>query len=229
LLQVAIGGQLGGGQRACDAAVDHHVDGVGDVDGHTEVLLDQQHRDVALGGERLQHGHDLLHDDRGQPLGGLVHDQELRVEQQRAGDGQHLLLAPRQLGAAVGPALGQAREGLVDALDRPRAPAPGQPQVLVDGQRRPHPAALGHVPDTLGVDRVGRQPQDLRAGELHAPRRADQPRHRIAEGRLPHAVAADHGQDATVEGERHALQGMRAAVVDVQVLDLEDQCCRSPM
>ena len=32
-----------------------------------------------------------------------------------------------------------------------------------------------------------------------------------------------------VERERHALQRMGAAVVDVQVLDLEDQWRRSPM
>ena len=41
LLELAVGGQLGRGHRARDAAIDHHVDGVGDVHGDAEVLLDQ--------------------------------------------------------------------------------------------------------------------------------------------------------------------------------------------
>ena len=41
-------------------------------------------------------------DDHGrQPLRGLVHDEELRVEEQRARDREHLLLAAGELGTAV--------------------------------------------------------------------------------------------------------------------------------
>jgi hypothetical protein len=229
LLQLAVGGQRGGGHRAGDAAVHHHVDGVGDLDGHSEVLLDQQHGDLALGRERLQHRLDLLHDDWGQTLGGLVHDEELRVEQERAGDREHLLLAARELGAAIGLALGEPGERLVNALDRPRPPAPGEPQMLVDRERRPHPPSLRHVADPLGGDGIRGQPEDLLARELDAPRGAHEPGHRVAQGRLPHAVAADHGEDAAFEGERHALQRVRAAVVDVEVPDLEDHARRSPM
>ena len=133
LLQLAVGRELGRAHRARDAAVHHHVDGIGDVDRDAEVLLDQQHRDLALGGERLQHRDDLLHDERGQAFGRLVHDQQLGVEEQRACDRQHLLLAAGQLGTAVGSALGEPGERLVDAFDRPRAPAPGQPEMLVNG------------------------------------------------------------------------------------------------
>ena len=96
--------------------------------------------------------------------------------------------------------------------------------MLVDRERRPHPPSLRHVADTLGGDDVRGQPEDLLARELDAPRGAHEPGHRVAQGRLPHAVAADHGEDAAVERERHALQRVRAAVVDVEVLDLEDQC-----
>ena len=101
LLQLAVGGELGGGHRARDAPVHHHVDGVGDLDRDAEVLLDQQHRDLALGGERLQHRRDLLDDHRREALGRLVHHQQLRVEEQRARDREHLLLAAGELGAAV--------------------------------------------------------------------------------------------------------------------------------
>ena len=45
---------------------------------------------------------DLLHDQRRQALRRLVEHQQLRVEQQRAGDRQHFLLAARKLAALVG-------------------------------------------------------------------------------------------------------------------------------
>ena len=57
----------------------------------------------------------LLDDRRREALGRLVHDQQPRVEQQRAADREHLLLAAGELRAAVPAALGEAREQLVDA------------------------------------------------------------------------------------------------------------------
>ena len=72
---------------------------------------------------RTQHLLDLGDDDRREPLGRLVHDQELRIGEQRAGDREHLLLAAGELAAAIVLALGQPRKGLVDALDRPGAAA----------------------------------------------------------------------------------------------------------
>jgi hypothetical protein len=62
---------------------------------------------------------DLLADQRRQAFGGFVQDQQLGVGHQRAADGQHLLLAARQLVAEVGRALGQARKQAVHALDGP--------------------------------------------------------------------------------------------------------------
>ena len=77
----------------------------------------------------------VLDDRRREPFRGLVHDQERRVRQQRAADREHLLLSTGELRAAVLAALGEPREELVDALDRPApgaASAPGDhPQVLV--------------------------------------------------------------------------------------------------
>ena len=121
LLQLAVRGELGSRQQAGDAPVHHHGDVVGDVERHAEVLLDQQHRDVAVVGKRLQHADDLLDDDRRQTFRRLVHHQHPRVEQQRTRDREHLLLASGQLRAAIAAALGQPREQLVDALGRPRA------------------------------------------------------------------------------------------------------------
>ncbi len=91
------------------------------IDGRdAEVLLDQEDAQALLLelAERLdQH----LDDRRREALGGLVHDQQLRVRDQGAADREHLLLAAGELGAAVALALGEPREELVDAVDRPAA------------------------------------------------------------------------------------------------------------
>jgi len=88
---------------------------------------------------------------------------------------------------------------------------------------------LRHVADALAGDHVGREPQDLLAGELHAAGGPHEPGQGVAQRRLAHAVAADDGKDAVIERQRHALQSMGAAVVDIQVPDLEDQWTLAPM
>jgi hypothetical protein len=100
--------------------------------------------------------------------------------------------------------------------------------VLVDRKRRPYAAPLRHVADALLGDDVGGKPEDFFPRELDAPARPDKAGDRVAQRGLAHAVAADHRQHALVQPEGHVLQGMRPAVIDVEVLDLEDQC-RTPM
>ena len=58
-------------------------------------------------------------DARREPLGGLVEEEDARVGEQRAADRDHLLLAARELVAAVPAPLLQAREQLVDGVERP--------------------------------------------------------------------------------------------------------------
>jgi len=212
-----------------DAAVDHHRDRVGDVEGDAEVLLDQQHRHFAGLHQRFQHRLDLLDDDRGKSFGRLVHDQQARIEQQRPSDGEHLLLATRQLRPTVLLALRQPREHVVDALDGP-APlaasgtataARGEPQMFVDGQRRPDAAALRHVGDAAAGDEVGGEAEDLLAAEADAAAGRHQPGDGVAQGSLAHAVTPHHGQHALRQLERHRLQRVRTAIVDVQLLDPE--------
>ena len=101
--------------------------------------------------QRLHH---LLDDHRRQAFGRLVHHQQARLEQQRAADRQHLLLAARQLRAAVALALGQAREHRVDALDVALARRATRRSVSSTRQRRPHAPALRHVGDAAPRDLV---------------------------------------------------------------------------
>ena len=127
---LAIGSQCLRRHLLREAAVDHHADAIGHVDRHAEVLLDQQHADLAVA-QLAQRLHHLLDDRRRQALGGLVHHQQAWLEQQRAADREHLLLAARQHRAAVVLALGQARKHRIDAIDL-AAPPRHQPQRLVD-------------------------------------------------------------------------------------------------
>jgi hypothetical protein len=214
-LQGLVGRQLRRRQFVRDAAVDHHADAVGHGDGHAQVLLDQQHRDAHFLGQRAQGPRDLVHDHRRQALGRLVHHQHARLQQQGAGDGQHLLLAAGQLGAAVVLAFGQAREHGIGAGDL-LAVLGHQAQGLVHRQRRPHAPPLRHVGDAAPRDGMRGQAQDLLAVQAHAAAGAHQAGDGVAQGALAHAVAAHQAQHAAFQREAHALQRMGAAVVDVQ-------------
>ena len=50
-----------------------------------------------------------------------------------------------------------------------------------------------------------------------------EPDNGVAERRLAHAIAADDGKDAALERQRDALKGVRLAVIDLQILDLQDR------
>ena len=115
---------------------------------------------------------DLLDDHRGKALIGLVEQQELQVAGQRAGDRQHLLLAARERRGFLPAALGQTREMLVDALERPADGLGdlGQDQILLDGQpaddapvlRHQLEAGLGRLVRLHRVQRLAGEP-DLAA------------------------------------------------------------------
>ena len=160
-----------------------------------EVLLDQQDAQTVLL-EPPEHLDQVLDDRRRQALRGLVHDQELRVGQQRASDRQHLLLAARELRATVLAALCETRKQVVDPVRRPAVAAASARSSAGARRRRATgtaaaPAARSRCPSA--GDPVGRLAEDL------VPEEADrtscgslQGRHhahdRRAERRLPHSV-----------------------------------------
>jgi hypothetical protein len=97
-----------------------------------------------------QQGGDPGHHGRGEAVGGLVEQQQAGVQQESPGDGQHLLLAARQLVGAVAAPVRELGEGLVDALRGPAAggaTAGGDLEVLVDGEAGEDAAALGDAWD----------------------------------------------------------------------------------
>jgi hypothetical protein len=226
LLQLTVGSQLRRRQQLRDAAVDHHADAVGHLQCDAQVLFDQQHRDLALGRQVAQRLGHLLDDHRRQALGGLIHDQQLGLQQQRPADGQHLLLAARQLRTAVPLAFGQAREHGVHALDLALVRR-HQAQGFVDAQRRPDAPALRHIGDAVSGDVVRRAAQQFLAMQLDTAGGRHQPGDGIAQRGLAHAVAADDAEHAMLDGQLHTLQRMRSAVVHVQAFDDQDRALGS--
>src|SRR6266567_6902534 len=93
-----------------------------DLQAHARILLHQQNRYafIAHARDNLEH---LAHDQRREALRGLIENEQLGIEQQRAADREHFLLAAGELAAAVLLAFGEARKQRVDALDGPRPAA----------------------------------------------------------------------------------------------------------
>src|SRR3990172_4395410 len=93
--------EIGGRAGEDDGAGLQHVAAMGDRERHGGVLLDQQNRG-ALAVDVSDRLEDLLHEHGGQPHGGLVEEQDPGRRHQRPGDGQHLLLAPRERARDLG-------------------------------------------------------------------------------------------------------------------------------
>src|SRR5579859_5431425 len=148
--QVVVVELVGGAAFEGDLAVDDDVAAVGEAQRLLEILLGHQH------GERVA----LLHfgdgldgaadQDRSEADRRLVDQEDLRRQHQRAAERQHLLLAARHAAGELAAALGKPRKGLEADLEvalelAARGPAEGAEQkVLLDGEPRKQPAALGH-------------------------------------------------------------------------------------
>ena len=104
-----------------DTADRHDVGAVGDLRGDADVLLDEQQAHAALA-QRLDDQQDVLHDLGREACRGLVHDQQVGLQQQRACDRNHLLLAAAQQ-------LDRGRHALLHDGKERRHLVPGEPHV----------------------------------------------------------------------------------------------------
>src|SRR6185312_2064252 len=109
---------LSGRALVHDVAVVQHVHAGGERERGGDVLLDQDDG-LAGRGELAAGVHEVAHDHRREPLERLVEKDDLGVADERPRDGEHLLLAAREVGAAVAAPLLEPREHLVDAVERP--------------------------------------------------------------------------------------------------------------
>ena len=146
------------------------------------------------------------------------------VAHQRAGDGQHLLLAAAHAAAEAVAHAAEVGEQVEQALFGPGGAAgawglAADLQVLGHGQVGEDAAFLGHVAEAGAGDAVGFPAGDVGAGEVDAAGGgADDADQRLHGGALAGAVAAEQDQDlAGGEGEGDALQDVGAAVIGVEV------------
>ena len=120
--------------------------------------------------ERLEGLDQLLDDRRREPLGGLVHDQQRRVREQRAADREHLLLAAGELRAAVPLALargaGRARRR-ASTVQRPGCRDAARPCA---GARRPRATGTAAGPAARSRSRACAILYDGSPDELLRPR-----------------------------------------------------------
>src|SRR5262249_20641548 len=119
-LDLLVGEELRGAGGVDDLAAAQDVGAVGHGESEGEVLLHEAEA-LPLALDPPDPPPPVAHEERGQPLRGLVEEEEVGIAHEGAPDGQHLLLAARELVGAVASALAQPREELVHAL---QAPAP---------------------------------------------------------------------------------------------------------
>src|SRR5882724_13329934 len=164
-----------------------------------EVLLDEEHRQPPRAG--LENSRpDRAHHARRQTFRRLVQQQDLRPRGERAGDGEHLLLAAAQAGRQLTSAwheIGEERERVPNGGGAGAARRlGGPPHVLLHRERAEHPAVLGDPRETPRRDRVRRPAIDALAVERDGARaRPDDAHDRLQRRALPRAIATDQAHD----------------------------------
>src|SRR5215510_8207687 len=176
-----------------DPALAHEIDVIGDAEREGQILLDDEDRRTT-GLELPDDASELSDQERRQPLGRLVHQEDVGIADQRAPAGQHLLLAARELVATIAQTLTQPGKEVERPREAPARAVAGplaDRQMLADRERREDAAALRHQAHPAARDLVGRQTRDVLAAQQDAAaarrREADDRAH---ERGLADAVAA---------------------------------------
>src|SRR5436309_5300508 len=178
-----------------DRALVHDQDALPDPRGEPEVLLDEEERESGRAHLR-EYFADLLHELRCKTLRRLVEEKHRRIPHERGGDGEHLLLAVRELVAARRATAGEDREeiqnaGLVPAIhQRPR----GDREILAHAEIAEDAAPLGDERDACARDTVRRGPGEYGAVDTdRSAARSQKTRDRGDRRGLAGAVAPDKG------------------------------------
>ena len=205
--------EVGARRGVGDRATIEHDRLIGEGQDLLRLLFDDDHRQASTA-KFAQSGQQFVDDDWRQSLGRLVEQQQAWVEDQRAPDGQHLLLSAGQLPTHGLAPLLKAREKPVDPLDRPGPWNRDRRQVLFDSQRAEDVALLGRPADATPRAQVRRKRRDVLAAELDsAAKTRGDANQRIDKGCLADAVAAEQRQRlAVLEYEADAVDDPRLAI-----------------
>ena len=198
----------------------HDDDAIGDEEGCTHVLLDEQDGKSAVIAQVGQGGDDLADDLRRQTQARLVEHDDGRVRHEGTSHGQHLLLAAGERPRRQVDPVREAREELkggspssgISLVPHPDPPPEGE--VVLDGERWEDETVLWHVRQPAGGDLLGPEPRDVLAIECDsASSGAEQARDGSQQRRLAGAVGADDGdQLAGIDGDRDVVEHFEAVV-----------------
>ena len=188
---------------------------------------DRRQPALAQAGDRLGHAID---EQRSEPLGRLVEEQDARVREQRASDREHLLLAAGELVAVMAPPLLEPGQQVVDVAQAPLDlaagdRAAGELQVLLDREAREDPPPLRDDRDPGARDRVRALAGQVAPVQQHAARpRPHQPDDRVDERRLADAVPSEQRDHlALLQVEVDAVQHVARVVSGADAAELEQR------
>ena len=230
---------VGAAELPDDQAVGEEEDAVGDR-GRAGLVRDHDERLPVVGHRVLEQLEDLAARLRVEVAGRLVGEHDGRLRDERARDGDALLLAAGELGGAVAAAVVQAdlvRAGRRRSPCRASRPAMRERQehVLVGGQHRQQVEELEDEADVLAAqlrDLVVLQLPEARAGDRDVARRGAVERGEdVHQGRLAGARRAhDRGQlalrDVQVDAAEGVDGGLALAVAAGDLVRLDDRAGR---
>src|SRR5579862_61482 len=201
---------------------------LGDLEREMRVLLDDEDGQPLLLVQLPHDPEDLGDEDRRKTERGLVEQEEPRTVEERAGEGEHLLLAAAERPGLLAAPLGQPGEVREDALelrlDRAAPRVRAEAEVLPDGELREGATTFRHVRDAEPRGRGRAEPVERAAGEDDAACASDGARDRAQRRRLAGSVRAEHGNDGSlVDGERDPVQRAHGPVTRLDVLELEER------
>src|SRR5215831_304289 len=166
--------EIAGNAVEGDHSLSQAIDPLGDGQHLADVLLHDDER-RALRADGQQDFVEALHDERRQSQRDLVHEEQSRIRHEPAPDGEHLLLAAREIGAELTTSVPQNREETVNTLERPWSGTTAigaDLEIFLHRETREDPPALGHEHEPLTHESFGRQTGDRLARELDGTPRA---------------------------------------------------------
>ena len=207
----------------------HDVHPVAEGESETEVLLDEQDRQIRPL-DVVERVTDHAEDDWGESLRRLIHQKQTGVGHERSADRQHLLLSAGQGLREARLALLEARKELEDAFHGPRVlitvVLPFDNREVLDDREGPEDVTtLRNVSDATAGDLERVQTADVLAVQENragmALRRVD-PGDRADERRLARSVAPEQRQHlAAVYVNRGAVENVSRLVIRVDVSNVE--------